>query len=263
MASTRKTTRLLPLLTGISRYEKTVSTANRGTGQFIHAPIIAYLIETPNGRILYDTGCDYRKLATPTARKHYFARFLPVFEAPHMNDTQRIPHYLQRLRLTPQDIDLILLSHLHFDHAGGLHELAGCEVHLHKTELEAALSGTVTGVFPDEITNHANWHLHNKDDELAPGIHTFHTPGHTAGHLSLRVEFAHSRPVILCGDAADLQENLTDEIAPGYCWQDNETLALASIRKLKALAQQTHAELWPNHDLAFFQTLPAFPIWRE
>ncbi len=51
--------RLWPLLTGTQRYEKVVSTRGRGHGHFIDAPILAYLIETPNGRILYDVGCDY------------------------------------------------------------------------------------------------------------------------------------------------------------------------------------------------------------
>jgi N-acyl homoserine lactone hydrolase len=69
--------------------------------------------------------------------------------------------------------------------------------------------------------------------------------------------------VILCGDAADLTENLDDEVAPGYCWQDNEALALASIRKLKEMVQGEGAELWPNHDMAFFRRLPPFPQWRD
>ena len=54
--------RFWPLLTGTYSYEKTVSTRNRGHGVTIEAPILAYLIETANGRILYDVGCDYRKL---------------------------------------------------------------------------------------------------------------------------------------------------------------------------------------------------------
>ena len=53
------------LLTGSIRYEKTISTRNRGQGWWIEAPILAYLIETSNGRILYDVGCDYRKLTNP------------------------------------------------------------------------------------------------------------------------------------------------------------------------------------------------------
>jgi N-acyl homoserine lactone hydrolase len=48
--------KIWPLLTGTIRYEKTISTRNRGYGEFIDAPILAYLIETPHDRILYDAG---------------------------------------------------------------------------------------------------------------------------------------------------------------------------------------------------------------
>jgi N-acyl homoserine lactone hydrolase len=47
------------------------------------------------------------------------------------------------------------------------------------------------------------------------------------------------------------------------CWQDNEALALASIRRLNALALLENADLWPNHDFEFFRGLPGFPAWRE
>jgi N-acyl homoserine lactone hydrolase len=80
--------------------------------------------------------------------------------------------------------------------------------------------------------------------------------------MSVWVELPKGPPVILCGDAADLRENLADEIAPGYCWQDNEAQALASIRKLKQLARVENAELWPNHDFAAYRSWPAFPDAR-
>jgi N-acyl homoserine lactone hydrolase len=54
---------------------------------------------------------------------------------------------------------------------------------------------------------------------------------------------------------------LTDEIAPGYCWEDNEDLTLRSIRKLKSIERDEDAELWPNH--VFFNTLAQFPACRE
>ena len=50
--------RMTALLTGTHRYEKTLSTRNRGSGVIIRAPILAYLVETPNGRVLYDVGSD-------------------------------------------------------------------------------------------------------------------------------------------------------------------------------------------------------------
>jgi len=255
--------RLWPLLTGTHRYEKVVSTRGRGAGVYIDAPILAFLVETPNGRILYDVGCDYRKIASPEQRERFFDPMRPLFEPPQMSEEQRIPSYLARLGLTVKDIDLVFLGHLHFDHAGGLCDLPGCEVHVHRDELVAARTRLDDGVFDDEIAGAAAWKVQTDEYELAPGVHAVATPGHTAGHMSLFVELPRGRPVVLCGDAADLRENLVDEVAPGYCWQDDEARALASIRRLKAIESEQRAELWPNHDFEFFRGLPAFPAWRD
>lgn len=252
-----------PLLTGTIRYEKTISTRNRGHGEFIDAPILAYLIETPNGRILYDAGCDYRKLADPILRARYYDPMRPRVEAPVMQEVQRIPRYLAQLGLSLSDIDLVFIGHLHFDHVGGLCDLPGCEVHIQGDELAAAVTGLDSGVFAGELANADQWRVKTGEYLVAPGVHAIASPGHTAGHMSLFIELKKGQPVILCGDAADLGENLSEEIAPGYCWQDNETLALASIRKLKALGRKEDAELWPNHDMDFFRSLPGFPAWRE
>ncbi len=132
-----------------------------------------------------------------------------------------------------------------------------------RDELAAARTGLDGGVFPDELREADNWRIHASEYQVAPGVHAIATPGHTAGHMSLFIELQKGQPVILCGDAADLGENLFDEIAPGYCWRDNDTLALASIRKLKMLACEENAQLWPNHDMDFFQKLPSFPDWRD
>jgi len=255
--------KLWPLLTGTQRYEKLVSTRNRGHGVYIDAPILAYLIETPNGRILYDVGCDYEKIATPALRARFFEPARPRFEPPEMAEEQRIPRYLAKLGLVAADVDLVFIGHLHWDHAGGLGELPGCAVHVHRDELRAARTGADPGVFADEIARGAEWRLQSGEYTVAPGVQALATPGHTAGHMSLFIELPRGRPVVLCGDAADLHENLNDEVAPGYCWQDDEALALSSIRRLKALARAEHAELWPNHDFAAYRAWPAFPAWRE
>jgi hypothetical protein len=63
-------------------------------------------------------------------------------------------------------------------------------------------------------------------------IRAISTPGHTAGHMSLWVELPKGSSVILCGDAADLSENLKQEIAPGLCRQDRDDLALESNQKI-------------------------------
>jgi N-acyl homoserine lactone hydrolase len=199
--------RLWPLLTATHRYDKSISTFNRGRGEHIEAPILAYLIETPNGRILYDVGCDHAKIHTPALRQRYYDPATFDMGAPDMRDEQRLPHHLARLGLTPKDVDVIFIGHLHFDHAGGLKELRRCgcgaEIHLQRDEWNAACSGQDGAVFDDDL--------------------------------------------------------LDDEVAPGTLWQGNEQQAVHSIRKLKALARETRARLWPNHDMAFYRRLPAFP----
>jgi len=107
------------------------------------------------------------------------------------------------------------------------------------------------------------WKIKQGEYDLLPGVSAISTPGHTAGHMSLWVELPKGSPVLLCGDAADLSENLQQEIAPGLCWQGREDLALASIRKLKRLAGEENAQLWPNHDMAFYRTLQKFPYCHE
>src|SRR4051812_33906697 len=130
--------RIHPLLTATHRYDKSLSTRGRGHGVVIEAPILAYLIETRNGRILYDVGCDYRKISEPALRAVHYDPSVFEWGAPEMREEQRLPAHLARLGLTAADVDVIFLGHLHFDHAGGLGDVRGPEIHVQRAELEAA-----------------------------------------------------------------------------------------------------------------------------
>ena len=247
-------TKFWPILTAMHFYDKSISTHNRGRGQIIQAPILAYLIETKNGRILYDVGCDYNKIADAKQRAKYYNAALG-FNAPEMDESQRLPNQLARMGLSIKDIDLIFISHLHFDHAGGLCDCGHAAVHIQAEELANAKPKQDMAYFDNEISMQANWQLKTGEYDLAEGVRAIASPGHTAGHMSLWIEMPTGAPIILAGDAADLTENIVDEVAPGNCWQDNTELAIASIRKLKTLAHAEKASLWPNHDIAFWQKL--------
>ena len=227
--------KLRPLLTATHRYDKSLSTRDRGHGQIIQAPILAYLIETTNGRILFDVGCDYAKIADAKLRAQYYENENFAFGAPDMQEPQRLPHHLAQLGLTPADIDVVFLSHLHFDHAGGLCDVCGTEVHVQQDELTAAQSGTDIAYFPSDFSGDYPWQIKQGEYDLVPGVRAISTPGHTAGHMSLWLEMPKGAPILLCGDAADLSENIEQEIAPGLCWNERSDMALESIRKLKRL----------------------------
>jgi N-acyl homoserine lactone hydrolase len=251
--------RFWPLLTGTHRYDKSLSTRNRNRGTLIEAPILAYLIETANGRILYDVGCDYEKITDPGKRAHYYENPAFPFGPPQMTEEQRLTRRLATLGLRPVDIDLVFIGHLHFDHGGGLRDMAHAEIHVHLDEWQAARAGADEAYFADDFAGAYHWRMVGNEYDLVPGVRAIESPGHTAGHMSLYVELPKGAPIVITGDAADLSENLEQEIAPGLCWRDREDLALASIRKLKNLAHETGAELWPNHDMAFYRTRRPFP----
>ncbi|MDD2827916.1 MAG: N-acyl homoserine lactonase family protein [Sulfurospirillaceae bacterium] len=254
-----KVKKFWPILTGIHRYEKTLSTRGRGQGVIIEAPILAYLIETTHGRILYDVGCDYSKIANDVKRKAYYEHDGFPFGPPTMSEEQRLPNRLAELGLKKEDVDVVFCGHLHFDHAGGLCEMCHAEVHVHQKELEAAKALADEAYFADDFSAPYHWRIYEGEYDLIEGVRAIETPGHTAGHMSMLIELPKGKPILLAGDAADLIENINDEVAPGLCYRDEEALAIESICKLKQLAKEAKAELWPNHDMTFFHTKNCFP----
>lgn len=252
-----------PILTATHRYDKSLSTRNHGAGTIIEAPILAYLIETANGRILYDVGCDYNKINDPDLRRQYYENEEFEFGPPKMTEEQRLPNRLSELGLQPLDVDVVFCGHLHFDHGGGLCEMCHAEIHVHKKEWQAANEPADSAYFSGDFNGNYNWKFFDEEYDLAPGVRAIETPGHTAGHMSMLIELPKGAPILLAGDAADLTENLEQEIAPGLCWQERDDLALNSIRKLKSLASESGAEVWPNHDIHFFRRRNRFPDFFE
>jgi N-acyl homoserine lactone hydrolase len=247
--------RLIPILTGRHRYDASLSLRGHAPGTTIEAPILAYLIETGQGRVLYDVGCDYRKIAEPALRARHYQTASFAFGAPEMHAEDRLPALLGQLGVRAADIDAVVLGHLHFDHAGGLADFTAAEIHCHADEWEAALENADGAYFGSDFAGEHRWRRDREERTLCAGLQIIDSPGHTAGHRSLVIELGDGPPVILAGDAADLQQNIEQEIAPGILWRDREDLALASIRRLKARAAHEGAELWPNHDFAHWRRL--------
>ncbi len=101
---------------------------------------------------------------------------------------------LEARGLSAGDVDLVVLTHAHLDHAGGCAALVA-PVAVHDLETRApywALSGGLLELLPlERLTGDAG--------ELAPGVEWALTPGHCEGHISLVVETDRGRAV-LCGD---------------------------------------------------------------
>ena len=132
--------------------------------------------------------------------------------------------------LAPGDLDLVLLTHAHGDHVGGVVDLdPDTPVVVHEAELRDPLWPVVSGM----LGGRALQTLTGSEGELLPGLHWLHTPGHSEGSVSFLVETARGL-VVLAGDTVGpLPEDFAAMRAP-FPGPAGEQL-VAAWRRLRAL----------------------------
>ena len=244
-------TALYALQNGFLGFERSGLFFGERSAERVSLPIACYLVKSTDGAILFDTGVSPR--AVPgLVRNDPMARF---------GDEDLLVHRLDSIRLTTNDIDLVVLSHLHYDHAGGAELFTKSELIAQKDEYAYAFNPA--SFFASfyyrknfDLPNH-RWRLLDGDTELLPGVTVLRTDGHTPGHHSLLVQLPQTGPVILAGDCCYWQEHVDHERVPGVVW--NPTQALHSIKKLKTIARLTGGKIFPSHDPVFWKTARQAP----
>ena len=139
----------------------------------------------------------------------------------------------------------VIITHMHYDHAGNLELFPNARFHLQDAEMEfvtgramthAAMRHSfrlddvlemVTLVYGDRVVFHAG------DEDIAPGIAVHHVPGHTRGLQSVSVNTARGR-VVLASDAAHYYESI--EQSRRFGTVENVVEMLEGYRKVQALA---------------------------
>ena len=105
---------------------------------------------------------------------------------------------LARVGLKPEEIDIVIITHLHFDHVdqGGIYTNA--RIIIQKDELEYAIDPHPSqGLFFDrKIFENLSFEVIEGDREIVPGVSVLLTPGHTNGSQSVLVETAQGKAVI-------------------------------------------------------------------
>jgi len=176
-------------------------------------------------------------------------------------EADKLVHRLDAAGIEADNVDLVVLSHLHYDHAGGAEFFRKSELVVQKDEYSYAHypASFFAGFYYRKNFDLPGyrWRLLDGDTELAPGVTVLRTDGHTPGHHSLMVELPETGPVILTGDACYWHEHVENERVPGVVW--NPTLALHSIKRLKTLARLTGAKIFPSHDPEFWKTVKQAP----
>jgi N-acyl homoserine lactone hydrolase len=253
--------RLFVLLCGYEVIPKTVSTLDRGANFILSEPISAYLLDTEEGWVLLDTGFDPAHIRDAEGRERHFhshGMTPPVILPRHEPLAQ-----LAGLGLAPDDIGHVILSHLHFDHAGCVKYFPNARVSIQRREYEARFDHGVTEgyIHADYDSPTMDWRLVDGDWEVMPGLTMIDTRGHTEGHMSAVVTLPQTGVVVLPFDAGDLRENFDEEIPPGSTV--DAPAALEAIQRIKRILAETGGQLILFHDPVAIQATRLAPAFYD
>jgi len=245
-------TKLYVLLCGYEVLPRSVSIRGGGDRFVMSVPISAYLLETRQGFVLFDTGIDPVLVRDPILRQKHFAAH--GWEAPVVWQQHEFLPQLATIGVAPDDIRHVILSHAHFDHTGGVKHFGRAKVWMQKVEHDFAFKGEPHAgvVRPDIDDPGINWSLIEGDHDIMPGLTLLSTPGHTPGHQSARISLPRTGSALLVGDVGDWMQNFDEEILPGEAADD--AAALASIRRINRIRNDEDAMMFVCHDPDLIQT---------
>jgi glyoxylase-like metal-dependent hydrolase (beta-lactamase superfamily II) len=213
-----------------------------------------FLIQGQGRAILVDTGVD-------GLERYLTAEQIRRYDIAPSRTTRQL---LAEAGLEPEDIDTLILTHLHFDHYLNARLFTRAQIIVNRREYihvmlpenkrYAPRAGFPRAVFAwlaDEAWERLE--LVDGEAELAPGIRAIWSGGHSPGHQMVTVASA-AGPVVIPGDEIYLYENLEQDIPIGY-YYDFERL-VAAMDRLRALG----GVVLPAHDAFVAQRHPGGQI---
>jgi glyoxylase-like metal-dependent hydrolase (beta-lactamase superfamily II) len=203
-----------------------------------------YLIKHGDDYMLWDTG--------------------HAMTAPNVAPKVSLVDQLAQLKLTPDQIKVVGISHFHADHTGQVASFPKAMVLIGKGDWDAISNpapaqGVNAAPFAAWIKGDSKVEpLANDKDVFGDGsVIVLSTPGHTPGHHSLLVKLPQTGAVLISGDAVHVRENYDTGGVPWFNFDRAQTLA--SIDRLKKIAANAKATVIIQHDARDIDKLPAFP----
>ena len=232
--------------------------------EFYEMPVMSVLIQHDNGYILFDTGSNMHSM-----EKGYWDEKIQDLYELKQSIEQNIEIQLAACGVRVEEIDTVVLSHMHFDHTGNLKLFKNAKVYAPKADVlfarEAFKNGDETAAFgyhqPD-LALEIPYELVSKDFELVPGVEVVCLPGHSPGVLGLVVHLENSGTFIFPMDAVYTQEIYGPPAkASGLVF--NRTQYFRSIEKVRELEAEYRARVIPAHDMDVFRSLRKAPRWYD
>ena len=215
------------------------------------------LIDGPEATVLWDTGSH-----PAAADGHWPAPLYRAFAHPDAADRD-LETALGEVGYGVDDVDVVVQSHLHLDHAGGLHHFEGTDVpvYAHRRELEHAYLSANTPAGGDaylaaDFDRELDWRVvDRRRRQLVDGVELLHVPGHTPGLLGAHVERDDAADLLIAGDAAFLEANYEAERSMGAGLLSDSRAAADSIAFLKDVERRHDARVIYGHDPEQFERL--------
>jgi glyoxylase-like metal-dependent hydrolase (beta-lactamase superfamily II) len=220
----------------------TRQTANFGygldPGKIIDVPVIAWYIEGSDKRILVDTGGGEPSKVHPRLNPY------------RREEDQSIENALKKIGVVCGDIDIVIATHLHWDHSAGNGMFPKAKIIVQEEELRSARSPfpIFAHAYIKKIIEDINYTIISGDKEIANGIQVILTPGHTYGLQGVLVEGSEKR-YFIAGDTFGLFRNLESDpplISGVYVDLQKYYESLKKISKLSAF-------ILPGHDFRVFE----------
>lgn len=228
-------------------------------------PIFSYLIEHPEGNYLVDSGDS-----AENSKPDYLPSWHPFFKHGVMVKVapgEEVGDQLWRMGLNPnKDIKALILTHMHHDHAGGLHHFPHIPIIVTRENYQLACSfkGRIFGCLPQHFPRWFQPQLIDfQNVPLGPfqqsypitkdrAIMCVPTPGHMRGHMSVIVK-SPDLTYIIAGDATYDERFLLEELVDGVTY--NVELSKDTLRRFKQLGREQPSLLLPAHDLNVYERL--------